>query len=197
MTKSLRRREFLKTLSATGVLAGVARSLAGAARSSLGGLPTRGSAARSFVGAGAVPAAQNKIQTFNYDGVRLGKSRWGDQYWRARDFYFNVSNDDILQGFRAAAGLPAPGKPLGGWCEKDSATVFGQWLSGMSRMYRAAGDTAMREKAAYLLTEFAKTVGADGDCRMRPYPYEKLTCGLTDMHEYANHPEGMPLLFKG
>ncbi len=173
MPDSLPRREFLKTMAATGVLAGVPRSLAGG---------------------WAAVTPPNKIQTFNYDGVRLGKSRWNDQYLRARDFYFNVSNDDILQGFRAAAGLPAPGKPLGGWCEKDTSVVFGQWLSGMSRMYRATGDTAMRDKATYLLTEFGKTVGPDGNCRMSPYPYEKLTCGLVDMHEYANDPQAMPLL---
>jgi uncharacterized protein len=196
MTKSLRRREFLKAVAATGALAGVSRSLSGAPRPAVGAWSSAADASRPLAGGSAAVGASKKIQTFNYDGVRLGKSRWGDQYWRARDFYFNVSNDDILQGFRAAAGLPAPGKPLGGWCEKDSATVFGQWLSGMSRMYRATHDTAMRDKAAYLLTEFAKTVGPDGDCRMRPYPYEKLTCGLVDMHEYVNHPEAMPLLSK-
>ena len=54
----------------------------------------------------------------------------------------------------------------------------------------------MRDKATYLLTEFGKTVGPDGNCRMSPYPYEKLTCGLVDMHEYANDPQAMPLLSK-
>ena len=39
------------------------------------------------------------------------------------------SDDDILCGFRKDAGLPAPGKTLGGWCARDSSTVFGQWLS--------------------------------------------------------------------
>jgi hypothetical protein len=112
----------------------------------------------------------------------------------AREFYFNVSNDDILQGFRAKAGLPAPGKPLGGWCDEDSSTVFGQWLSGMSRMYRATGDQAMRDKAAYLLGEFSQTVGPDGNCRMNVYPYEKLVCGLVDMHQYAGDSRAMPLL---
>ncbi len=36
MTKSVRRREFLKTLGATGLLAGVPRSLAGAPRPAAG-----------------------------------------------------------------------------------------------------------------------------------------------------------------
>ena len=42
--------------------------------------------------------------------------------------------------------------------------MFGQWLSGMARMYRATGDVAIREKAVRLLSEFAKTIKADGDC---------------------------------
>ena len=50
-------------------------------------------------------------------------------------------------------------------------------------MYRATGDQAMRDKAAYLLGEFSKTISADGNCRMNVYPYEKLVCGLVDMHE--------------
>ncbi len=175
MNNPLDRRDFLKAVAATGVLTGISRTT-NAGRPELN--------------------SRNTLNTFDYDGVRLGKSRWNDQFTRGRDFYYNVSNDDILQGFRAEAGLPAPGKPLGGWCAKTSATVFGQWLSGMSRMYLATGDTEMRDKAAYLLTEFAKTVGADGNCRMGPYPYEKLTCGLVDMHLYANHPDAMPLLSK-
>ena len=135
-----------------------------------------------------------KISAFDFEGVCLHASRWNDQYVHAREFYLNVSNDDILQGFRAKAGLPAPGKPLGGWCDEDSSTVFGQWLSGMSRMYRATGDHAMRDKAAYLLDQFSKTVGPDGNCRMDVYPYEKLVCGLVDMYHYAGDSTAMPLL---
>jgi hypothetical protein len=84
----------------------------------------------------AAPAASvgAVLEPFDYAGVKLGASRWQEQYQSARDAYFAVSNDDILHGWRAAAGLPAPGKPLGGWCRRDSAVVLGQWLSGMSRM---------------------------------------------------------------
>ena len=142
------------------------------------------------------PPALTKIEPFNFRGVRLLKSRWQEQYQSARDFYHGVSDDDILCGFRAAAGLPAPGKTLGGWCEKNSGTVLGQWLSGMSRMYCATGDTAMRDKAVLLMREFAKTVKPDGDCGLRHYPYEKLACGLVDLKAYADFDESIPLLEK-
>jgi DUF1680 family protein len=136
------------------------------------------------------------LQPFNYRGVRLRKSRWLDQYQAGRDYYLDVSNDDILQGWRAAAGLPAPGKPLGGWCARNSDTVFGQWLSGMARMYCATGDTAIRDKASYLLAEWAKTIKPDGNCNMGLYGYEKVVCGLVDMQEYAGDATAVPLLEK-
>ncbi|MFH1942770.1 MAG: beta-L-arabinofuranosidase domain-containing protein [bacterium] len=135
-----------------------------------------------------------RIEPFDYTGVRLLSSRWQEQYQSARDYYFNVSNDDILKGFREEANLPAPGKTLGGWCERNSATVFGQWLSGMARMYCSTGDSAMREKATTLLLEFAKTVKPDGECGLRHYSYDKLVCGLVDMKKYAGHPDAVPLL---
>ena len=136
------------------------------------------------------------LQPFNYRGVRLRESRWLQQYQAARDYYFDVSNDDILQGWRAAAGLPAPGKPLGGWCARNSDTVFGQWLSGMARMYCATGDVAIRDKAAYLLAEWAKTIKPDGNCSMSLYAYEKLVCGLMDLQEFAGHAAAVPVLEK-
>jgi uncharacterized protein len=136
------------------------------------------------------------IEAFDYGSVKLGDSRWRKQVQDAREYYLAISDDDILHGFRAAAGLPAPGKPLGGWCREDSSTVFGQWLSGMARLYRATGDDALREKAARLMTGWAKTVKPSGDCGMRHYAYDKLACGLLDMHLYASHPDALPMLEK-
>src|SRR5262245_1379729 len=145
----------------------------------------------------ALPAqAKLELETFDYVGVRLRESRWQKQYQAAREFWLNLPEDDILHGYRAAAGLPAPGKPLGGWCARNSNTVFGQWLSGMSRIYRVTGDTALRDKAVRLFNEWAKTVKADGDCGMRHYPFEKLVCGLVDLKAYADFPDAIPMLEK-
>jgi uncharacterized protein len=131
--------------------------------------------------------AKIKIEPFDYRGVKLRASRWQKQYQVARDFYFGVSDDDILCGYRRAAGLAAPGKPLGGWCAQNSNTVFGQWLSGLSRFACAMNDTALREKVIRLYTEWAKTVKPDGNCGMMHYPFEKLVCGLVDMQLYLDY----------
>jgi hypothetical protein len=140
--------------------------------------------------------AASRIEPFDYQGVRLLPSRWLDQIERNRGYYLSLTNDDILQGFRAAAGLPAPGTPLGGWCERDSSPIFGQWLSGMARLSRATGDSTLHDKAVYLMTEWGKTVKPDGDCRMQHYAFDKLVCGLVDMHLYAGREDAIQLLEK-
>jgi DUF1680 family protein len=76
----------------------------------------------------------------------------------------------------------------------DSSTVFGQWLSGMSRLSRATVDAAMRDKAIALFSEWAKTVPASGDCGMNHYPFDKLVCGLVDLDRYAGHREARAML---
>ena len=139
-------------------------------------------------------AARVKIEPFDYRGVTLRESRWQKQYQAARDFYFGVSDDDILCGYRAAAGLPSLGKPLGGWCARNSNTVFGQWLSGLSRFASALGDAPLREKVIHLYTEWAKTVKPDGNCGMNHYPFEKLVCGLVDMQLYLDYTETEAML---
>jgi hypothetical protein len=159
-------------------------------------LKTTSAAAWSISSASAAPAVANRIEAFDYDGVRLLPSRWTEQIDTARAWYMAISNDDILHGFRAAAGLPAPGKPFGGWRKDDSAMVFGQWLSGMARLSKATGDAALRDKASGLVEAWAKTIKPDGDSRMGHYTYDKLVCGLVDMRLYAGNSQAIPMLEK-
>ena len=135
-----------------------------------------------------------KLQAFDYEGVRLLPGRWDSQVQRGRDFYFGVDDDHILHGFRAASGGRAPGKPLGGWCGIDSSTVFGQWLSGMARLSRATGDTALRDKAVGLFEGWVETLPSDGDARMGHYRFDKLVGGLVDLDLYADHRRASEIL---
>ena len=178
MNRELLRRDFLK--AAPAALGVVARG-------------AQDSTAQSTTSS---PSSRILLQPFDYQGVRLLPSRWQQQIQQARDYYFALADDDILKGFRAAAGLPAPGTTLGGWCERDSSPIFGQWLSGMARLSRATGDSQLRGKAVHLMTEWGKTVKADGNCGMRHYACEKLVCGLVDMHVYGGEAGAVLLLEK-
>src|SRR5215469_2345948 len=140
--------------------------------------------------------SRNLIEPFDYQGVKLGNSRWRRQIQEARDFYLGLPPDDILHGFRSAAGLPAPGESLGGWARASTGGIFGQWLSGMARLSRATEDSALRDRAADLMTEWGKTIKPDGDARLRHYAFDKTVCGLVDMQLYLGHPDAVPLLTK-
>ena len=141
------------------------------------------------------------LQRFDFNEVHLLAGPLAEQYDRTRDFYFGVNNDDIVKGFREYAGMAAPGKELGGWCSRDASEVFGQWLSGMSRMYRGNADTEMKNKAMLLMTEWGKTLrgGAGSGIayfteRKGHYLYDKNVGGLTDMALYSGAAEAWPLL---
>lgn len=146
--------------------------------------------------AGDVKATEDRLvlRTFDYSGVRLRPGRWQKQYADGRDAYFNVSNDDILHGFRAAAGMAAPGKPLGGWCATNSYIVFGQWLMAMSHASRATDDGALRDKASVLVSEWGKTLTSDKNLPGNTYEFEKMVGGLLDMHVYGGSDASLGLL---
>ena len=107
-------------------------------------------------------AAKVYLEPFDYQGVRLLDGMLKAQYDRTRDYYYAIPNDDILKGFRERAGLAAPGQAMGGWAQESTSGVFGQWLSGMARMYKATGDTQMKDKAAALMNGWGEAFRKDG-----------------------------------
>jgi hypothetical protein len=154
MDNTLSRREFLGVAGTASVASAMLTPLE---RSE----PRPQSVAAGGVGGKVTPKGKIVLQTFDYRGVTLGPSRWQRQFQSARNYYLAVPDDDILYGFRRAAGLNAPGKVLGGWANRDSAVIFGQWLQAMARTSQANNDVEMRNKAVKLVDEWAKTLGAD------------------------------------
>ena len=125
--------------------------------------------------------------------VTLRPGRFRDQMEQARQLYGGISNDSVLKGFRREAGLPAPGEDMKGWCAADSAGLFGQLLSGLVRLGRATGDDHLVAKARDLFAGWRETLSDDGNPRMRLYAWEKLVCGLVDLH-HAGVADALPTL---
>ena len=181
------------TLSRRELMSGFAMSAAGLSLAS----PLRLSRAfASTAGFNDLPATSAKrLHTFDYRGVRLHESPWQQQMLRTREMYFNMSNDDMLKGYRRMAGLPAPGQDMAGWSQKTTSATFGQWMSGYARLGSALEDKGLQNKCVYLITEWEKTIGPDGDPRIHGvYGWEKLCCGLVDAAKYADFPHALEIL---
>jgi uncharacterized protein len=146
--------------------------------------------------------ARKRLETFDYRGVSLDGGRLRLLIDQARDDYLRIPNDDLLKGFRLRAGLPAPGHDLGGWYSGDVFHVFGQIVSGLSRLHVATGDPACREKANTLVAEWAKCIAPDGYFYYSKKPnaphyiYDKMVGGLVDAHLYCASPDALPALGK-
>lgn len=147
-------------------------------------------------GAGNAGAAENRLHSFDYRGVKLLPGMFRRQVEETRELYFNLSNDDLLKGFRRDAGLPAPGNDLRGWARRRCDATFGQWLSGMARLSCALDDGELRQKAITLVEGWKETLPDDGNCRTGTYGWEKLACGLVDLALYAGYDPKLTLMEK-
>lgn len=153
----------------------------------------------SFTRGGETELAKGvwKIESFDYRGVSLDGGRPRLLLDETRDYYLRIPNDDLLKGFRSRAGLPAPGKELGGWYSADVFNVFGQIVSGLSRLHAATGDDACREKADALVAEWAKCIAADGFFYYSAKPnaphyiYDKIVGGLVDDYLYCGNEKAL------
>jgi len=172
MKKNMRRRDFLKTApTAAWVLAQTAK----------GATFEQGTEAKAKVDL-------EKIRTFDFGGVQLREGLIKDKFNLVRDYYFRVPNDDLLKRYRERAGLPAPGKTHGGWGGPDIGCLF----SVFARMSKATGDTAARDKAVYLMDEWAKTISEQPSEGARRTGFGRAVVdGLVDLHRYVGNKDAL------
>lgn len=136
------------------------------------------------------------LSVYSLSSVELLDSAWKRQLDRAVLVYSGLADDDILYGFRARSGTPSAGRPLTGWCETDSAVVFGQWLSGLARLAALTGREDLRAKAIRLMQGWADTLGPDGESPLDHYGFDKTLCGLVDIGVYLREESAWPLALR-
>jgi hypothetical protein len=75
------------------------------------------------------------LQPLDFQAVTLTGGNLKEQLEEVKEYYLQISNDDLLKGFRQRKNLPAHGaKNLGGWYSNDVFHVFGQIVAGLSRL---------------------------------------------------------------
>ena len=151
--------------------------------------------------------ASGKLQPFSYQDVTLTGGPMGVQAAGAKAFYLALSEDDLLNGFRKRAGLPATGKPMGGWYDPEGfagAHPFGQYVSALARMYANTKDKRYKEKVARLVHGFHETLAPDGffyssQKVFREWPnylYDKNCIGMRDAFTLTGDKEALVVLKK-
>lgn len=151
------------------------------------------------------PPAHIALQSFTYHDVTLTDGPLAEQARFARQFYFDIPNDNLLNGFRLRAGLPAPGKPMGGWYDPDNfagGCAFGQYLSALARTYANTGDVRYKDKVAELVHGFHETIAPDGfffisekiSTNWPCYTYDKNCIGMRDAYTLAGDTEALKVL---
>ena len=147
------------------------------------------------------------LQPFQYRDVTLTGGVLGAQAKDARAFYLSLSEDNLLNGFRKRAGLPAPGKPMGGWYDPDGfagAHPFGQYVSALARMYANTGEALYKEKVTRLVHGFHETLAADGyfyssEKVFKEWPnylYDKSCIAMRDAYTLTGNEEALVVLKK-
>ena len=158
----------------------------------------------------AAPAAASRepLRQFDYADVQLTGGPFFEQYTHLHAHYLALSNDPLLKVYRERAGLPAPGRDMGGWYDFKGFVPghsLGQYISALARFGASTGDAACHQKVHDLVDGFAATLGPDNQSILRPppanppnlwvcYTLDKHFAGLIDAATLSKLPNATELL---
>lgn len=141
------------------------------------------------------------LQPFDYNEVKLKDGFLNRQMEYITNYYLRIPNDDLLKGFRERIGLTTyDAKDLGGWYTRDFYHIFGQILSGISRLYAVSRDESCKEKVTALIEGWAACIEPDGyfyysrKPNAQHYIFDKMVGGLVDANIFTKNKEALNYL---
>jgi uncharacterized protein len=149
-------------------------------------------------------SSREPLRQFDYSDVQITGGPFAEQYDALHAHYLALSNDRLLKVYRQRAGLPAPGRDMGGWYDRDGFVpghTLGQYISGLARFGASTGDAACDQKVHDLVAGFAATLGPTNQSILRPdtnlwicYTLDKHFAGLIDAATLSKVPGAKDLL---
>jgi DUF1680 family protein len=105
-----------------------------------------------------------RVEPVPLEAVRLGPSPFRDAVEKNHEFLLSLDPDRLLHNFRTSAGLEPKAPVYGGWEARGIAGhSLGHYLSACALMHAQTGDTAVRQRIAYIVGELAACQRAHGD----------------------------------
>ncbi|MEO5891081.1 MAG: beta-L-arabinofuranosidase domain-containing protein [Ferruginibacter sp.] len=142
------------------------------------------------------------------NAVRLNQGRLLDQLNEVKTFYLGINDASLLKGFLLRKGIDNGASEMGGWYSKDIFNPFGQFVSGLYRLYAATGDIACKTKADYLVQQWSTTIDGPGSPRgegyffytnnsgFSHYVYDKMVGALVDAYVFGGNADALNHLSK-
>ena len=150
---------------------------------------------RAFLGATAAlavstkaapPSDRRKLREFSYSQVKLTEGPIAAMYRRLQAHALSLDEDRLLKVYRQRAGMPAPGRDMGGWYDADGFVpghLIGQFISALSRVYANTGAAAAAAKARRLVRGYAATFDRDGNPYASRKAIDTWACYVLDKYE--------------
>lgn len=172
----------------------------------LKGAASLAAASQAGLSAWANPAQPiEAVQEFAYGDVALTGGPLKEQFDWVHASYLALSNDRLLKVYRQRAGLPAPGRNMGGWYDADGFVPghsWGQYVSGLSRLGAITGDASCHAKARELVEGFASALerddnpfaGLNAEKGWPSYILDKHLAGLIDAYRLSGVRQAKELL---
>ncbi|HKJ45258.1 MAG TPA: beta-L-arabinofuranosidase domain-containing protein [Balneolales bacterium] len=112
-----------------------------------------------------------KIQTFPLSDVRILSGPFKRAMKNDEKYMLELKPDKLLAPFFKSAGLKPKAKDYGGW-ETYSTTghTLGSYLSALSMMYAATGNSKLLKRVNYIVKELGICQKAHGDGYVGPIP---------------------------
>src|SRR5579862_2494261 len=112
------------------------------------------------------------LREFPYGQVQLQPGLPLAQFTTCIDVLMHISDDSMLKPYRQRAGIPAPGKDIGGWYDNYEkfnwrsndgrgfapGHCFGQWLSALARAYAITGNPVFENRVHGLVHSYAAAI---------------------------------------
>jgi hypothetical protein len=101
-----------------------------------------------------------RLREFSYSQITLTEGPLAAMYQRMRAHFLKLDEDRLLKVYRQRAGMPAPGRDMGGWYDADGFVpghLIGQFISGLSRIHATTGDPEAAAKVRRLVLGYGAT----------------------------------------
>ncbi|HEV3198184.1 MAG TPA: beta-L-arabinofuranosidase domain-containing protein [Bryobacteraceae bacterium] len=127
-----------------------------------------------------------RLREFSYSQITLTEGPLAAMYQRMRAHFLKLDEDRLLKVYRQRAGMPAPGRDMGGWYDADGFVpghLIGQFISGLSRIHATTGDPEAAAKVRRLVLGYGATFEKDNNPFASPKAIATWACYVLDKHE--------------